>query len=325
MKVNDRCVGLLSNYDVEVLRTAKGRGAILCETNLGLLIFKEYIGRKNKVVLQNEILSTLHKENVKAEQIIPNKEGEFLTTDYDGSVYILKTYSAGRECIIKDVGDCQKAVQSLAVLHNVPTEELCIPEGSVQGACVNEYEKHTRELRKIRKYLLNRGQKTDFEILLLQNYDYFYLQAAEVFEQMNLSGEDFTIKRICHGDYQYHNILFEEENTFLINFEKCFIEDVTRDLGLFLRKILEKNFWNEEMGFSLLEAYEEVRTLTQEEKLQLYRRLSYPEKFWKIANFYYNTGKSWIPGKNIEKLYKLLEQENEKKAFLKRYQEVYLA
>ena len=40
--MNDRCVSLLDNYDVEVLRTTKGRGAILCETNQGMLIFKEY-------------------------------------------------------------------------------------------------------------------------------------------------------------------------------------------------------------------------------------------------------------------------------------------
>ena len=43
--MNDRCVSLLDNYDVEVLRTTKGRGAILCETNQGMLIFKEYIER----------------------------------------------------------------------------------------------------------------------------------------------------------------------------------------------------------------------------------------------------------------------------------------
>ena len=45
--MNDRCVSLLDNYDVEVLRTTKGRGAILCETNQGMLIFKEYIETKS--------------------------------------------------------------------------------------------------------------------------------------------------------------------------------------------------------------------------------------------------------------------------------------
>ena len=39
--VNDRAVNLLENYDIEVLRTAKGRGAILCEAKQGYYIFKD--------------------------------------------------------------------------------------------------------------------------------------------------------------------------------------------------------------------------------------------------------------------------------------------
>ncbi len=50
--------------------------------------------------------------------------------------------------------------------------------------------------------------------------------------------------------------------------------------------------------------------------MQLYYRFAYPEKFWKIVNFYYNSGKAWIPGRNREKLENLLRQEEEKKAFL---------
>lgn len=238
--MNDRCVGLLSNYDVEVLRTAKGRGAILCETDCGLMIFKEYIGRKNKVLLQKEILSILQDEHINAEQIIQNKEGELLTMDYDGSAYVLKTYSQGRECDMKSVTDCKKAVQFLAQLHRVEYENTRLQEVLVEGPVLGEYEKHTRELKKIQKYLRNRGQKTDFEIMLLQNYDYFYKQAVAVCSNQNGIAVDAHSKRICHGDYQYHNILFEEDVPFAINFEKCMIEDATRDLGLFLRKLLEK-------------------------------------------------------------------------------------
>ena len=58
--------------------------------------------------------------------------------------------------------------------------------------------------------------------------------------------------------------------------------------------------------------------MTYEEKYQLYYRLSYPEKFWKIVNFYYNSPKVWIPGKNMEKLKKIWIQEEEKQTFLEK-------
>ena len=39
--MNDRAVSLLDQYEIEVNRTWKGRGAILCDSDRGLLILKE--------------------------------------------------------------------------------------------------------------------------------------------------------------------------------------------------------------------------------------------------------------------------------------------
>ena len=64
MNVNDRVVNLLDNYDIEVLRTAKGRGAILCEAKQGYYIFKEYHGHQNKLEFQNELLKRAGQEGM---------------------------------------------------------------------------------------------------------------------------------------------------------------------------------------------------------------------------------------------------------------------
>ena len=65
-----------------------------------------------------------------------------------------------------------------------------------------------------------------------------------------------------------------------------------------------------------MSAYEAIRPLSEYSKMELKLRLSYPEKFWKIANFYYGSNKAFIPVKNMEKLQKLLEQEEGKQRFL---------
>ena len=49
----------------------------------------------------------------------------------------------------------------------------------------------------------------------------------------------------------------------------------------------------------LICAYDRVRRLTAVELNYLYLYMAYPEKFWKIANRYYNTHKA-CPGRNIE-------------------------
>jgi len=83
-----------------------------------------------------------------------------------------------------------------------------------------------------------------------------------------------------------------------------------------MRKLLEKSNWSISLGKDMLAAYEELRPLSAVSRIDLYYRLAYPEKFRKIANFYFNSGKAWIPGRNLEKLEKLVEQEPLKQKFL---------
>ncbi len=71
------------------------------------------------------------------------------------------------------------------------------------------------------------------------------------------------------------------------------------------------------MGQSASGGLRKCRPLKPYERQDLFYRLSYPEKLWKIVNFYYNSGKAWIPEKNQEKLDRLLEQEAARKKFLK--------
>jgi len=325
MNVDDRAIGVLENYEWKVLRTWKGRGAILFETNQGTKILREYTGPVEKVILQDVLIHHIKEygiENVDAFE--RNKEGEIISFDRDKKAYIVKEYLEGKDCNIWDQEECCKAVTHLAKLHeamemNDEKECILLPVTQLR----REYEKHNKELKRIKNYIRGKGQKTDFEIFLMQHYDYFYEQAVEINQKVQeedwspLYSQVQARGTICHGDYQYHNIHMTEKGIAVMNFEKYVLDVQVRDLYLFLRKVLEKNTWDERMGNCILEAYESVRVLNVLERKQLWYRLNYPEKFWKIVNFYFNSGKSWIPMRHMEKLQKLIMQEPVKKQFLK--------
>ena len=56
----------------------------------------------------------------------------------------------------------------------------------------------------------------------------------------------------------------------------------------------------------------------------IYVLFSYPEKFWKIANGYYNSNKAFLSPKYTEKLQTVIEQEREKNAMLEEYSAFHL-
>ena len=323
--MNDRALAVLEKYDIEVLRSWKGRGAILCETTSGIKILKEYKGSEEKLRLQQNMLENI-KENgfSNIEQIMTSKEGSLLVKDEDLNSYYLKEYREGKECNIREYQDTSRVAEEMARLHEAMKLPEFVREKNINPYSLpEEFEKHNRELRRVKKYLKTKRQKNEFEYFLYQNYDVFLEKAERILEEMKqyspIFDKEALLKKgtVCHGDFQHHNALFTRDGIFFINFEKYILDSPIRDLSLFFRKMMEKNNWREELGQQILQSYQKQKSLSENDRIQLYYRLSYPEKFWKIVNFYYNSSKVWIPEKNREKLEKILKQEEEKSRFLK--------
>lgn len=343
--MNDKAVALLEQYDIEVFRTRKGRGAFLCETNQGILIFKEYEGTEARLQQQDALLRHIQNcKTVGVDSILPTKTGELLVKDKDGVRYILKTYYEGRECNIYEKEECLTAMRLLAQLHNcmqdVPVvpivetaEEPLLPESGqqsepllasyrevVKSTTLQEYERHNQELIRVRNFLRKRKQKQPFERKLYSVMDAYIEQAGRVTDGWREYVQDLhltePVNTYYHGNYQYHNIIFYEKNWYVINFEKAQPGSQVKDVYLLLRKLLEKSDWEPQLGRELLDAYKEIRSFSAYEALDLYYQMAYPEKFWKIVNFYYGSSKVWIPERNMEKLEKLLNQEQGRQRFL---------
>ena len=95
----------------------------------------------------------------------------------------------------------------------------------------------------------------------------------------------------------------------MVNMLKVNYAPAVQDLYDFLRKVMEKNNWDIPLGKTLLEAYSNIRPLSVREFEVLKAILSYPEKFWKIINYYYNSNKAWYSEKNEDKLKQFRKQE----------------
>ena len=283
--MNDRAAELLEQYEIEVLRTRKGRGAILCDTDRGCLIFREYSGSLDRIRLQDRLLRQVEDAGlVRVESIIPDREGSLLVKDADGTGYVLKTWQEGRECSVHDRGECVEAVRLLARLHGSMELPGDTPNLPVAFSPEKEYDKHNKELKRVRKYLQQKGQKTWFETSLRKVFDSFLEEALAVTEQWReycrmFQGEGQGPARkadrvaFCHGDYQYHNILQGVGGWFVVNFEKCMCDAPIRDLYLLLRKLLEKSNWSVALGEELLSAYERERPIPARDWIDLYYRL----------------------------------------------------
>lgn len=185
--------------------------------------------------------------------------------------------------------------------------------------------RHNQELRKIYKYVSKVKKKNAFETLFLQIYSQFYEQGKYCEEQLQCNQEcSFrTVERrhygVCHGFFNQHNIMLTQNDGMILHFERFTKGNQLNDLYQFARKAMEKNNFDFDLLMQLLLAYDAVIPLSKQDYEYIYILFSYPEKFWKIANGYYNAKKSFLSPKHVEKLENVILQEEEKRKMLEEY------
>lgn len=324
--MNDRALKVLEQYDLEIVSTRRGRGSYVCETPQGLRILCDYSGSENKALFQNCVMEKIRSGGYeKVDLIVPNREGELISRDWEDNKYVVKEWYTGRECDTTNESEIIAAVCNLARLHKLM--HLGSDSGFRQSFTAQEPIKEIRsknaELKKIRSFMRKKNAKCEFERLFLNNFSKYFEQATEAEQELCQIEDRLAAARenqqgsICHGDYNHHHILMSGYDIATTNFECCRFDFQINDLYRFMRKILEKHNWNPKLGMRMLDNYAQVRTISADERRLLYVRMLYPEKFRKLANYYYGSNKAWISRRFLDKLENLNQQEELKNIFVK--------
>lgn len=355
--MEDKYEEVLAQYPIQYKSKRRVRGAVLLETEDGLRLLRNYNGHRNHLAIEERIKKHLVEQGYPyVDLAVENGQGELLSRDGLGGLWIMRRWYTGRECDIRDVKEVCQAAVHLGKLHQM----LVLPENFLtkmaeereQTNAAQEEEpvrdqndmeqrdrsvshteqrqleqvyfaKRNRELKRVHSYIRKKKRKNEMELGLLNAFSYYYEQGCEA-EKIDAEGDVYRSlyqqalqqRQYIHGSYNYHNLLIQGKRIATMNFENSKIGIPVLDLYGFLRKVMEKNGWQCDLGMQILEVYRQNRTLSEQECKLLYTLLLYPEKYWKQCNFYYNGKKSWMSVKNYDKLLRLQVQEQDRRHFL---------
>ena len=323
--MNDRDLQVLEQYPFTVRGSFRVRGAFLLDTSEGRRLIREFSGSPQKLETEQKLLLHLREQGYLVDRMEPDQEGRLSSVWREYASFVVKEALEGRECDTRSESEIMKAASLLGSLHLSMRECMELSEEErvrmIGPDAEDELLRHNRELKKIDRFIRKKTRKNEFETAYLACFPEV-LEEAERIERMlrdsaygKLRQQALEEGHFCHGEYTHHNILVNGSQMAVINFEKCSINVQINDLYHFMRKILEKQNYDFRLGIRMLKAYEEKKPLTPEEREYLGIRMGYPEKFWKLANYYYNTNKAWIPGKHMEKLEKFLAQREKRVSF----------
>lgn len=344
-KVEDRTQEIFSQYELHINHTYRVRGALLLDTENGLKLLCSNNSSESRLSFEDELKHQMCKRGYKnTDMFLRNREGLINTANTIGERFIIKDWFDGEECSIYKEERIFAAIINLAQLHQAMEEIQLSQEQKpyhIQSNLLELFDRRNREMKRVMMYIRSKKQKSIFEVQYLNMWDEFYKEALKATKRLlAIPYEEYLKKAIlngevCHGSYNYHNVLLLNQTAsyhtkFMAaevfdnkvattNFEKAAFGLQIVDVYQFLRKVMEKNNWNLDLAKEMLKEYDQIRSLREEEKELLLILLMYPEKFWKLTNFYYNSKKSWIPQKNIQKLLDLKKQQVQKDLFLENF------
>lgn len=347
--MDERMEEIVNKYDMKVYSMTRARGAFVLECDQGIRLLKIWENSEKKADYVNKITTFLRSQGIdKVDVMTPNMDGHWVTANSRGDAYVLKEWYYGSECSVRAKEDLLRAGRNLGRIHNrfyIPYDyfvenqqesaeafetaecarvEIAAPEylpPAVESWC-DTLRRHNREMKRVHNFIRTKKQKNSFEVRIIKAFDEFYQRAEAGLNRLEVNDFDRltaeAVKRgaMQHGNYTYHNVILGRDGAATVNFENAAYGLPLMDLYFFLRKVMEKNNWKIALGDQILNEYAKECPISKQEWKCLGILLFYPEKYWKIANHYMNSKKSWVADKDVGKLELVCEQELQKSIFL---------
>lgn len=245
----------------------------------------------------------------------------------EGECYTVIPVIEGRECNFDSRQDVLGAARLLASMHRA-ARGFMPPAGSSPkdelGKLPAYFAKRLEEIKKMRK----QAQKTRgrFDGVFLEYVDYFYQLGESALSRLEHSGYAGLVKRaydegsLCHHDFTHHNIICREDEMYLVNFDYCCLELKVYDIANFLRRKMRKCDWNREEAGALLREYRKLEHLGAADCETLRVILQFPQKFWRVANKYYNSRHGLSDRVYLAKLQEVIDEVPFHKKFLEEFE-----
>lgn len=320
-------------FDLKIESIKPNRGVYYLKTNKGNKCLKKIdYGIQKLLFVYSAKEHLISKEFTKVDRYCLNIEGNpYALVNED--IYTLSEWIEGRECNFHENEDLTNASQTLAILHE-KSKGYEPPENSKLKTDLGRWphlmEKRVRSFEKMRDMARKKGNKAQFDLNYIKNYDFFKqigLKAIKILntsEYMNLCKKTEEEKGFCHHDYTYHNIIIDSENQVnVIDFDYCKREVRVYDLSNYMMKVLKRCDWDIKYAKLIIDSYNKISPLEEYEYRVLYAFLLFPQRFWRLCNRFYYNEVNWGQSTFNNKIQELIDEREKFNKFIDDFREMY--
>lgn len=316
-----------NKYCINIKNIIPFRDAHIMNTSKGKKVLKKSILSPDRIVFihaAKEHLFTKDFRNI--DRYLCTSEGEPYIIAED-NVFTVSDVIDGRECNFDDANDIIDAAKALASMHKSSNGYSPPPSSKARdelGKLPSYFSKRLDDIKRLKNSAKKEGSRFDY--LFLKYFDYFFKLGENAIYKINNSRYNELVEKarndgvFCHHDFTYHNIICSENRTSIINFDYCCFELKVYDLANFIRRKMRKCNWGIREVKIILDKYCSIENLSKDEFEVLEIILQFPQKFWRVANKYYNSKRSWTEKSYLSKLQEVIDEIEYHRQFIEKFE-----
>lgn len=320
-------------FDIKIENIRPNRGVYLLKTDKGMKCLKKINYGTQKLLFVYGAKEHLIQNGFPyVDRYCINIDGNpYALVNED--IYTMSEWLDGRECDFRNKEDLIKAAKCLAHMH-IAAKGYEPPENSKLKTDLGRWphlmEKRVRSFDKMRDMGRKKSNKGNFDMNYMKSVQFYkdlgkramnVLASSKYDDLCRIAEEE---KGFCHHDFTYHNIIIDnKDNVNVIDFDYCKREVRAYDISAFMIKVLKRVDWSFEQAELIINAYNEVNPIKEEEYRVIFAFLLFPQRFWRLANRYYYSEVNWPLNTFSNKLEELISEQEKYTNFIEKFKNLY--
>lgn len=285
----------------------------------GCFALKRTGSSPEKLALTAEILSKIYESGFGSfipPEMSKKKLAYFV---FNNQCFQLFRWRQGNHPSFTEPDSIEKCARLFAGLHRI--SRLAVkPETDQNRDLIANLEQKTTFIEATIIFLRKKSRLNRIDRGLLDWSDYFLAQARYALSglrNVNRTLNTGALTGFCHNDPAPRNIIVENSQWFLIDFELAAQGLLVTEISKLAVRIMQANDWNPSIFDLVIEAYNRERTITDWEKTVLPYLLCFPQSFWRICKQRFEEKLKWSQRRFAAKLWKITNEERKRLVFLK--------
>lgn len=289
-------------------------------TAKGIFCLRQMKAGPEKLRQLAKVLETIKKSGFpNLTTFIPSKNGEPFLKIAD-RYYILLKWFEGEHPLFTSVNHLQKVAKLLGKLHQV-SKTIDLPLNWPLKDSLVEFRIRTDFLKNLITQLNHRETLNRIDRAIVKVGEHFLNQAEWSVQGLtDLNYRNWllntTEKGFCHNDPAPLNIIIQNQNWILIDFELAAYDAFIREFAIFSARALATNCWDSKTGDIIKSAYREERAVSKAELEFLPYLLCFPQRFWRLCSQRFEEKLDWTESHFWRKLWEINEDEKIRFPFL---------